>query len=331
MNNLLDEVHAGLFVAEMWSHWTLSKFLHKYINEPIKNTRGIEELSEHCVTFVRGLRVNDIMQRQGEILVDCNKVDLVLHNLLFCLNISHVCNFLIINIPLIGCGQSCEIIGNPKPFLSGLDAIGSALRVLFLFEAAVHNAGDQSLLLGFSEYGKPSNVLVGVIFDSVTVNGLYDLINLIFGHNQFGLLWQRLPRILLLWQFRDIVLSLKIGLFDFSSFKITLQSTFEFLEKLDLNSLLDLRENLTAENEEVIRRIGSGVVASSITIMDGSDRPLNSMPHIGVREITHLFGRKQWIYILRRLKLPSLSHSYIIFLINYKKCMVYKIIIFHEI
>lgn len=206
----------------MWSHWTLSKFLHKYINEPIKNTRCIEKLFEHCITFIGCLCVNTIMQRQGEVLVDSNEVDFVLHDLLFCLNVSHVCNFLIINIPLIGCGQSCEIIRNSKPFLSGLNSICFALRVFFLFEAAVHNARDQSLLLGFSEYGISSNVLVGVIFDSVTVNGLYDLINLIFGHNQFGLLWQRLPRILLFWQLRNIVLSLKIGLFNFPSFKITL-------------------------------------------------------------------------------------------------------------
>lgn len=85
------------------------------------------------------------------------------------------------------------------------------------------------------------------------MNRLYNLVNLILGHNQFGLLWQRLSRIFLLWQFRDVVLSLKIGLLDFPSFKITLQRAFEFLKKLNLNSLFDLGENLPAENKEVIR------------------------------------------------------------------------------
>ena len=61
VNNLFNEVHTSFFVAEMWPHWTLSQLLHKYIDEPIKDTRRIEKLSENSIAFIRSLCVDEIV------------------------------------------------------------------------------------------------------------------------------------------------------------------------------------------------------------------------------------------------------------------------------
>lgn len=87
---------------------------------------------------------------------------------------------------------------------------------------------------------------------------------LVLGDDQLGLLWLWLSQVLLLGNLSQVVFSLVVGSFHLLTLKITLKGLFELLKELKLHLFFNLRNDLSAENEEVI----SGILTNSRLVTD---------------------------------------------------------------
>jgi hypothetical protein len=104
-----------------------------------------------------------------------------------------------------------------------------------------------------------------VVLETISMDTLDHFVILVFGDDQLGLLWLWLSQVLLLGNLSQVVFSLVVGSFHLLTLKITLKGLFELLKELKLHLFFNLRDDLPAENEEVVSSIltNSGLVTDS--------------------------------------------------------------------
>jgi hypothetical protein len=306
MNNLVYHMIPGQFVCQVRSNGRLSKLLQQDINESVKHSWCVKELLELFIRFIRCLNINVINQTQRDILEDSDIVLLVLQYLLFGLPIGHLGHVHVVNISLMWQSKPGKVVSDPEPLLTGLDAIGLTLDVLLFAVAAIHLIWHYTVSGGLREDSIPPNVLIGVILEPVTMDRLNNLIILVLWDNQLWFFWLWLTQVLLLWNLCQVVFTLVVGNFSLLSLQIAGKGGLELLEQLELNLLFDLRDDLPAENEEII----SGILAdtrlvthSQMWVNVGSDWTSNRVPYVSGCQVSHRLARQQrvdeliWLYL----------------------------------
>jgi uncharacterized protein YejL (UPF0352 family) len=250
-----------LFVSKMRPQWFLSQLLEEDIHQSIKHSWGVEKFFIVLIRLIGCLLVNVVNQTQRKVLKNSNIVLLILKNLFFCLGVGHNSDFFVVDLPLMRKTESAQIVCDSQPLLSRLDSVSLVDGVLLLSVPAIHLIRHHSFDLCFGEHSIPSDVLISVILEPISVNALNDLGILILGNDQLWLLRLWPAEVLLLWDLRKIVLSLEVSSLHLFALKIAGESVLELLQELELHLFFNLRDYLSTECEEVL---GSSLTRSGL-------------------------------------------------------------------
>jgi hypothetical protein len=187
------------------------------------------------------------------------------------------------------------------------------LAVLFLLVPAEHLGREHSFLLGFGKYSVAADVLISVVREPVPMDGLDNVVILVLGNEQSGLLWLWFAWFLSFGDLGKVVFPLIVSLFYLLPLKLGRKTCLELFKQLQFHSLLNLGHDLSAKHEEVVGWTcscsGLYLLSSATDLLVRADGSFDCVSKVSVCEVSHCLCCEQRVDDLGGLNSECFPHN----------------------